>query len=271
MNSHLNGKLLDMLLVLLCVIPLGCSSMFEGWGKSLENGVAEGTRTDSLTYKLVTGAREGLTNSETKIALDSLIKNLGDSTSIHLAQLRDSLIGFETQNRIEALRESLVGQKTKEDLLAIKNSLLDQDLQVYVANLLHKLDDSTRVAAAGLRDSLIGGRTNNLIKAIIDTAMNDLQSRLKNEVYPEMRGNFGFVTANATLLIVVIGFIALVICWFVWKQKEKYAKISKLLTVEISRLPNEDYRQALKQSISNNAKTIGIEDDLRQLLQKQGI
>jgi hypothetical protein len=271
MNNRLKGKLLDFLIILLCIIPLGCSSTFKGWGNSLENGVAEGARTDSLTYKLVVGAREGLTNTESRLALDSLIRNLGDSTSAQLAQLRDSLIGFETQNRIEALRESLLGQKTKEDLLAIKNSLLDQELQIYLANLLHELNDSTKVAAAGLRDSLLGGRTNNFIKAIIDTAMNDLQSRLKNEVYPEMRGNLGFVTANATLLLVVIGFIALVICWYIWRQKEKYVKISKLLTVEISRLPDATNRQALKKNISENAKTIGIEDDLRELLQKQGI
>ncbi len=271
MDMGIHKGFLKCLIILPCLLLIGCSSTFQGWGRSLENGVAEGSKSDSLTYNLATGARQGLTSSESRAALDSLIRNLGDSASFELQVLRDSLLGYGTQYRIGALRESLIGEKTNEDLRAIKDSLLNEGLRNYIAAVLHELNDSTKVAAANLRDSLVGAGTNALIKGIIDTAMTDLQSRLANQIYPEMRGNISFVEANATWLIVVIGFVALVICLIVWRQKEKYLNMAKLLTVQISRLPDDSSRQALKNSISENAKTIGIEDTLRELLQRQGI
>ena len=245
--------------------------MFQGWGNGLEHGLSEGTKSDSLTYNLVSSAREGLTSRETKEALDSLISNLGDSTSNQIKLLRDLLLGNETQSELDSLREALVGEKTKGNLLAIKNSLLDKNLQKYVAVLLNELDDSTKLAGAGLRDSLVGGKTNSLIKGIIDTAMNDLQARLKYQIDPEVKENLNFVEANATLLIAAIGFVALIICWYIWKQKEKYLRIAKLLTVQISRFSDNNALDSLKTNISENAKTIGIEDDLRELLRRQGI
>jgi hypothetical protein len=101
--------------------------------------------------------------------------------------------------------------------------------------------------------------------------MNDLQAHLKSQIYPEMRGNLSFVEATASWLIILIGSVSLALCWFVWRQKEKYLRMSKLLTVQISRVADERARQNLKNSISENAKTIGIEDDLRELLRREGI
>jgi len=271
MKIYIYRQLIRWLALFSCALLFGCSSTFEGMGNNLEHGLAQGVKSDSLTYNLMTGAREGLTSPESRRALDSLINSIGGTTSAQLQQLRDSLLGYQTQARVEALRESLLGQKTRDDLTALKNSLLDPGMQDYVAKMLQTLHDSSKVTGASLRDSLVGDRTNFLIKAIIDTAMTDLQTRLKTDVYPEMRGNISFVEANATLLIVIIGFIALVLCWFIWKQKEKYLRIAKLLTVQISKFPEEVPLQTLKKNISENAKTIGIEDDLRELLRRQGI
>lgn len=271
MKKGKDRGILYLLFVLPIILAAGCSSTFQGWGRSLEGGVAEGAKSDSLTYNLVRDARAGLTSRESREALDSLISNLGDTATVQVQMLRDSLLGYGTRVRVELLRESLTGKKTNENLRAIKDSLLNRGLQDYIASVLHELNDSTRAAAAGLRDSLVGPRTNSLIKAIIDTAMTDIQARLKSEIYPEMRGNIGFVQANATWVIILIGIVALAICWYIWRQKERYLSMAKLLTVQISRLPDDTSRQVLKSSISENAKTIGIEDALRDLLNRQGI
>ena len=268
---RVDDELADSFLIFLCLILSGCSSIFQGWGTSLEHGITEGAKSDSLSYNLVTGARKGLTDPESRQAIDSLIRNLGDSTSAQIRSLRDSLLGYGTQIRIEALRESLVGKKAKEDLIGLKNSILDTSLQEYIATLLNVLNDSTKVAASNVRDSLVGDKTNILIKAILDTAMNDLQSRIKYQIDPEMKGNLNFVEANATWLIALIGFVTLVLCWYIWRQKEKYLRIAKVLTVQISRFPDDSGRESLKTNISENAKTVGIEDDLRELLHRQGI
>lgn len=172
---------------------------------------------------------------------------------------------------IAALRDSLLGDATRENLVKIKKSVLDTNLQNYISEILKKFDASAGEAGAGVRDSLLGAKSNSLIKAIIDTAMNDLQSRLKNEVYPDMRANLSFVEANASWLIVLIGIIALAIVWLVWRSLGKYLRMAKMLTYHISELPDPASKEALKTNISRNAKMIGIEGELRELLTKQGL
>jgi len=262
----------------LCIVAVslltgGCSSMLNGAGEDLGNGAMKPVNTyaDSIGYNLVRGARTSLGARETRQIIDSLLSNIGDSTNWELSRLRDSLLGEESRLKIVALRESLFGAATKEDLLEIKNSVLDTNLKNYISEVLEKFDNSARGAGAGLRDSLLGARSNTLIKAILDTAMNDFQARLKYEVYPDMRANLSFVERNAAWLIVLIGAIALTIIWFVWRQREKYMRMTKMLTYHISELPDATSREALKSSISQNAKMIGIEGDLRELLMKQGL
>ncbi|MFZ1080668.1 MAG: hypothetical protein WAO19_01935 [Candidatus Kryptoniota bacterium] len=259
--------------VFIAVIIAGCSSILGGAGEDLGNGVIKPVNTyaDSIGYNLVRGAKTSLGAQETRQVIDSLLSNIGDSTNWQLSRIRDSLLGDQTGQKIAALRESLLGKATKEDLLKIKNSVLDTNLQNYIAEILKKFDNSAGEAGAGIRDSLLGARSNTLIKAIIDTAMNDLQARLKYEVYPDMRANLSFVEKNATWLIILIGIVALAVVGFIWRQRDKYMRLTKMLTYHISELPDAASKEALKANISRNAKMVGIEDDLRELLMKQGL
>ncbi len=259
--------------VALAFITVGCSSILGGAGKDLSTGAMKpvDTYADSIGYNLVRGARTSLGARETRQVIDSLLSNIGDSTNWQLSRLRDSLLGDQTGQEIAALRESLLGRATREDLVKIKNSVLDTNLQNYIAAILKKFDTSAGEAGAGIRDSLLGPRSNTLIKAIIDTAMNDLQSRLEYEVYPDMRANLSFVEKNATWLIILIGIVAIAIVGFIWRQRDKYLQMAKMLTYHISELPDGASREALKANISRNAKMVGIEDDLRDLLTKQGL
>lgn len=265
-----------------CIIFLlacsGCSSTFEGIGKDFGTGLVEPVKAnaDSITSQAVKGATTELTKPELESKLDSLITLLGQTTNKQLKDMRDTLIGTVTQQRLESIREELIGEKTKGDLLAIRNSLFDRYLQEYIQETVKQigpnlLGESTKIKVAELRDTVLGSTSNMLVKAIIDTAMNDLQSRLKNEVYPEMRANLSFVEKNATWLIVLIGFVAIIVTWFIWKQKEKYLQLTKVLTYHISELGDVGQKEVLKSNISKNAKMIGIEDDLRELLDKQGL
>ena len=95
--------------------------------------------------------------------------------------------------------------------------------------------------------------------------------RFDSELKPKLDENLNFIQKNATLLIILLGAVTLVIIWFVWRQKEKYLKLTKMLTFQISEVSDKNMKEVLKTNISKNAKTIGIEDDLRMLLDKHGL
>jgi len=250
-------------LLVACAVMLaagaGCSSFFENAGASLTSGAMESVigRSDSLGRKL-----------------DTLITNAGTSAATQAAHIRDTLTGTRTQQGIGALRENLIGAPAQQDVGALRDELIGKkagDQLVSLRNGPSLLNDSTRIGLAAARDTLIGPRTNSLVRAIVDSALTALQVRLTRDIYPGMRSNLGFVEQNATLLIVLTGIVALVIAWFIWTQKEKYARIAKMLTVQISAFPEGPAKEAFKTNISQNAKTIGIEDELRKLLDSQGL
>jgi len=255
----------------------GCSSFFENAGASLTAGAMESVidRSDTLGRRL-----------------DTLIANAGTGAAVQAAHLRDtltgvrmqqgigglreSLIGAPARENVGALRDELIGTKAGEDLVRLRNALLDRSLQKYLAETASQigpslLNDSTRRGLAAVRDTLIGARTNSLVRAIVDSALTTLQMRLTRDIYPGMRSNVGFVEQNATLLIALTGIVALVVAWFIWTQKEKYARIAKMLTVQISGFPEGPAKETFKTNISRNAKMIGIEDELRKLLDSQGL
>jgi len=133
------------------------------------------------------------------------------------------------------------------------------------------LNDTTLMRIAALRDTVLGDKTNKLIAAIIDSALTTLSSRLKSDISPQLRENLSFLEKNATWILILIGLIAIGIIWFVWHQKEKYLKMTKLLTYQIAEVPEVQTKEELKNNISKNAKTIGVEDQLRKLLDDQGL
>jgi hypothetical protein len=94
---------------------------------------------------------------------------------------------------------------------------------------------------------------------------------LNTGVNPAIKENLNFLEKNATWLFALIGLITLTIIWFVWMQKEKYLKMTKLLTYQISKLPGENVKEDLKNNISTNAHQIGIEGELRNFLDKEGL
>ena len=122
-----------------------------------------------------------------------------------------------------------------------------------------------------LKDTLLGEQTNNRIKAIIDSAADALIYKINTGLSPAIKENLSFLERNATWLFILIGIITLVIIWFVWNQKEKYLKMTKLLTYQISEVPEKQVKENIKDSISRNAKLVGMEDELRELLDKQGL
>ena len=270
-------KLFLFAFMLLIIIINGCG-LFKDLGSNFGEGVIEpvGAEADTIGYDLVKGMRESLTEEEFQQELDSMIIRLGITTNEQLRNLLDSLLGESTKYQLGELRDELTGDTTVSRLLYLRNSLLDNYLQNYLNETVSRLgpqflNDSTIQKLAEVRDTLLGTRSNDLIKAIVDSMMITFAGRFKTDVNPLLRDNLSFIEKNATWLLILIGAIALAITAFIWNQKQKYLKMTKLLTYQISEFPEPNSKEALKNNISRNAKAVGVEDELRVLLDKTGL
>ena len=270
-------KLFLFAFMLLIIIINGCG-LFKDLGSNFGEGVIEpvGAEADTIGYDLVKGMRESLTEEEFQQELDSMIIRLGITTNEQLRNLLDSLLGESTKYQLGELRDELTGDTTVSRLLYLRNSLLDNYLQNYLNETVSRLgpqflNDSTIQKLAEVRDTLLGTRSNDLIKAIVDSMMITFAGRFKTDVNPLLRDNLSFIEKNATWLLILMGAIALAITAFIWNQKQKYLKMTKLLTYQISEFPEPNSKEALKNNISRNAKAVGVEDELRVLLDKTGL
>lgn len=161
-------------------------------------------------------------------------------------------------------------------MVRLRNTLFDSYLQEYIRKVSTRigpdiLNDSTLSRLGAARDTLIGEKTNRMVTAIVDSAMYSIVTRINKDINPALKENLDFLQKNATWLIILIGIIAIIIILLVWNKKESYLKLTKMLTYQISEVPDKNLKETLKTNISRNAKTIGIEDELRKLLEKYGL
>ncbi len=266
------------LFVFMLLMFYGCSGIKNSAGDISEQLVKPlKENADTVGFRLVQGMRESLTGAEAKEQLkeliDSLTSNLGNNLNTQLTGIRDSLLGAYLVNW---LQRDLLGDKTAERLVYIRNSVLDSYLKDYLREITSRLgsdvlNDSVLSRLGAARETLIGKRSNEMIKSIVDSAMFSIVNRLNKDINPLLKENLDFVQKNATWLLILIGVIAVVIILVVWNRKEKYLKISQMLTYQISELPDKTIKESLKTSISQNAKTIGLEGELRDMLNRYGL
>ena len=263
---------------LFALIVLSACSAFKGWGSDLGEGLMDEAKTniDTVGYELVKGLREGLTNEESKEQLknfiDSIITQTGTSATRELTALRDSLLNDYIDKWLSGVVENAVQSFNKNLLDDETVARLQKQLDQLTSGLgTSILNDSTLLRIGAARDSLLGEKSNRLISAIIDSALTKLSSRLESDINPQLRENLSFLEKNATWILILIGAITIGIIAFVWSQKQKYLKMTKMLTYQISEVSEKNIKENLKDNISKNAKTIGVEDELRKLLDDEGL
>jgi hypothetical protein len=287
------------------LVPLlllnGCVN-FRGIGEDLGEGVLGDLdkRIDSLSYRLgynlMNGIADGIgkprSQNRLQELLDSLIIRIGYTTNEQARKLRDSLLGDYTRRWIQDVRDDIIGDASRQSLGRLRDELLGDKTFRYIFNMRNEalgyntreltrgiisamrdelLNDSTNKKSGRLRDELLGEKTNLAVRTIVDSAMISLVARYRSDLKPELESNLNFIQRNVTWILILIGIIVIVIVWFVWQQRQKYLRMSKMLTYQISEVKQPEVKESLKENISDNAKMIGIEDELRKLLEKQGI
>lgn len=293
-----NIKYILLVSAVLCLIVFHGCSIFEGIGSDLGEGLMSEVEpsADTIGANLIKGIVRELNSSESRAKLDSLLDNLitrlGYNTNAQVKGLRDSLlndyvnkwvssvvddaIGNVTRGKLGLLRDELLGYKTIGYLGGMRDELIGYQSREMIRNIVagmrdELLSDTTSVRVGGLRDVLLGARTQTALNAIVNSIIDTFLQRYRDDVRPELNEDVGFLQKNVTTILIVAGVIVLVIIWFIWRQKQKYLKLTRLLTSQIYTLPDKTAKEKLKDSIKKNALETGLEVDLRKELSDQGI
>jgi hypothetical protein len=275
--------------IIICGLNLlmcGCS--LQKLGSSAARGVS--LESDSIGNALVRGAMTELTDPATQKKIrqfvDSIISSATDTLTYKTVAMRDSLINQKLIVWADSLLEALTGKqltlnmekvqlaligKTKTDVLDMKKAFSDLLQQI--------LSQDTKGILGSFRDELLGDKTSKaiakiadtLVEHIVDSAMVHLAYRYRTDLDPDIRGDIGFVNKNATLLLVLLGVIACVIIFLVWRSRVKYLQLTTLLTKHINGIPDQHIYDSVTANIKNDALTAGLEGQLRDLLEKNGL
>lgn len=275
----------------------GCSG-FEKIGSNLGAGVA--SKTKEIGNNMVDGALTRLNNGQEKEQLkhllDSMISNAGLSANKQVVLLRDSIIndittekinrliskvmqtavGDSTKARLGALRDELLGIKLRMQIAALRNELLGDETNMRLQRIAKDamasvLNDSVGIKIGIIRDTLLSSKTNNLLKAIIDTAMFGIAERLREDLNPQLRDNLTFIKKYATELLLTLAALAAGIVTLVWRNRQKYLKTVALLTSHIQNIPDQKIYDEITRRIKNDAVKAGVEPTLRTVLKDNGM
>lgn len=271
-------KSVSCVLIIILIFTQSCS--FEKMGRNLGNGVAGST--DTLGHNLVAGIRDELAKPETRLKLskllDSLVSSVADTLNPKLSGIRDSLLNHKTLLWVDSLVEALTGRQLKLNIDSIQVTLMGKTktdvLQIRNAfrELLEEmLSDSTKGKIGAMRDELLGAKTDSAINRIVDHAMTTIASRYKTDLNPQVKGDVSFISKNAEGLLITLGAIAVLIILLVWRNKRKYVQMVALLSKHIYQIPDRQVYDNVTSKIKDEAISAGLEPDLRNLLNKNGM
>lgn len=277
---------------LVCAALL-CSLLFaacnvEKYGKQVGAGLS--TQTDSIGRGLIAGLRDELTSPVTQQKLsrflDSLIANITDTLGARGSKVEDSLLSPKVLRWADSLVTTVTGKHLQENMAAVQAALIGKTRQDVLAmrdgfrQLLNQvLSNDTRGKIGQIRDELLGPKTNAALTKIIDTAvthivdsaMTRVSLRLKNDINPIFQNDIGFVQRNATWLLVTIGAIAAGIIVLVWRNRQKYLHMLTIVAKQVHDIPDQNVYDKVTGKIKDQATSAGLESDLRDVLNKNGL
>ncbi len=260
-------------------LSLGLNNNVEAMGKNLIAGVQKGMSdsafrqgmyqfADSLVGSATLSANNGL-----KAIMDTL---LSDKWIVFTRAVVEEATGKKLNDNIVLLRNNLLGPQTnarvKATVEAALSGVLNDDTELRIARLREQLTGAALTSnLMTLRDSLVGQKTKAAIAAIVDSAMTTFAYRLKNDVKDAVDDNASFIEKYAGRLLLLLGGIAAVIIFLVWRIKQKYMRMATVLTAQINSIPNQQAYNELTARIKEKAMDAGLEPTLRKMLDQNGL
>lgn len=198
------------------------------------------------------------------------INLIGDTTSLQLTKVGDNLnwqIGRlkGTVSSFNGTINSLAGTLNK----ATKNLLSDM-IQTALDSLKAP---SSKAKVDSIVSTMLDKNTDVKVQKLVNTALQPTIDSIANKIDLIVHKDVPFVQKQATLLLTILGIVALAIIGFVWYERSKYARLVKVLTYQIDKMPKEnvDAYNDLTQKIKAHAQNEDLEPLLSKVLIAQGI
>lgn len=279
------------------VTLVGCVGIGKSGGDGLMSAV--NAKADVTGAKLASGARDILTNDETRQKLTALEQTL-------VAGLRDPLTSEETARKIQNLqlmvmsdlraqlketeqkllddsfytslaraREELIGAKTAGDVEKLRNVVIGPETQAAIAKMAaDALGDATQARVGALRDELIGDKAKTAVNALITESLKTLGEQFDQNLRPRLASEEAALKAKINQIIVVAALAVLAVlgvAWFFRHRAKEDRSILNVITNKIDEIPDQVFYDRLTRAISRSSKELGIEARLRRILAEQGI
>lgn len=266
----------------------------EKIGKDLSSGVSQNA--EAIAKNLMTGIHKGLSDSAFKQNLynliDSLVGTAGNSANrtaknlvdtltsekltLFTARLVEEATGEKLKTNLANLREELIGATTTDRVKFLVStavaSALNDETNARIAKLRNELlGDATNYQLSRLRDSLLGDRTASAVKAILDSTLKSTSNFLQNDLRKGIDSNASIIQKYAVRWLLLLGAVAALIIFLVWRSKQKYAKTVTVLTSQINAIPDQRSYDDLTSRIKEKAVETGVEPTLRKVLQENGL
>ena len=264
------------------------SCSFEKIGSDLGKGVS--SKTDTIGQTLIAGVMNELTSpvvrKKVSLFLDSILTNLTDSLTVRTGTLEDRLLNHKVQLWADSLVETLTGSHLKMNMDSVQSVLVGKTkrdvLQMrdgFSRLLAEVLSNNTKNKLGLMRDELLGPKTTTALARIIDTAVTHIvdsamlriSDRLHTDINPQLTQDISFVHRNATWLLITLGAIAAVIIFLIWQNRKKYLRMVAIIAKQIHDIPDQHIYDQVTAKIKQDSVATGLEPDLRNLLQKNGL
>lgn len=280
--------------LLLCSSVLLCSCRVENIGRDLSAGLSKNMET--IGKNLLAGVNKGLSDSVFQQNLyhlvDSLITTAGASGNRAASNIIDSLTNDRLRQFIKGLIEEATGEKLKSNIVALRgellgpataervrslltnavNSVLNDETNARIAQLRNELlGDATAIQIARLRDSLLSARTATAVKAIVDSALSGASRFLSTDLRQGIDSNVSIIQRYAVRWLLLLAGIAALIIFLVWRNRQKYLKMTTLLAAQIHSIPDQRTYDQITSRIKTKAIETGVEPTLNKVLKENGI
>jgi phosphatidylinositol kinase/protein kinase (PI-3 family) len=149
---------------------------------------------------------------------------------------------------------------------------LNDETNARVARLRNELlGDATAIQIARLRDSLLSAKTADAVKAIVDSALSGASRFLKTDLRQGIDSNVSIIQKYAVRWLLLLAAIATAIIFLVWRNRQKYLKMTTLLASQIHAIPDQKTYNEITSRIKTKAIESGVEPSLNKVLKENGI
>lgn len=272
-----------------------CSALDKQVRRTIEGNLNRSAKSkntlDTAMYDFGQNAIVGV-NKGIPSLINTLVESLRANVDTINPQIKNAFIRIDSLSDVEIDK---IGYRVVEQVRKIKREVTDDDLKDFFiasleqsigrvdgqvqASIRHIIDNtldvlnssSTRHKFGSIRDSIFNEATKRQLQETINRSVQPTIDTLSIRIDRIVNKNVPVVHRYATEFLLALALFSLVIIGYIWYQRRRYLRLSKMLTYEIHKIPSKQMYDELVGRIQSSAQNESLEPLLREILQSQGI